>query len=48
MERHRIADLEQLLHHAESAALAAETRAALLDARQNEAPAVGLMGIGKL
>ena len=48
MEPQRIADLEHPLHHAESAALAAATRAALLDARQNEARAVGLLGIGKL
>ena len=40
MEQQRIADLEQQLHHAESVALAAETRAARLGARQNEARAI--------
>ena len=33
--------------HAESAALATETRAALLDARQTEARAIALRSIGK-
>ena len=47
MEQQRIEDLEQQLHHAESAALAAETRAAQLDATQNEARASDLKSIGK-
>ena len=47
MEWQRIADLEQQLHHAESAAVAAETRAALLDARQNEARAIEVKSIGR-
>ena len=46
IEQQRIADLDQQLHHAESASLAAETRAALLDARQNEARAIDLKSIG--
>ena len=47
MEQQRIADLEQQLHHAESAALAVEKRAALLDARRNEARAIELGSIRK-
>ena len=42
VEPQHIADLEQLLHHAESAASAAETHAALLDARQKGARAIDL------
>ena len=34
MEQQRIAGLEQQLHHAETAALAAETRVPQLDARE--------------
>ena len=37
-----MADLEQQVHHAESAALAVETRVAQMDARQNEARAIDL------
>ena len=48
MEQQRIADLQEQLHHAESAAMAGETRAALLDTRQNEARAIYLKSIGKL
>ena len=44
MEQQRIADLEQQLHYAESAALAAERRAAQLGAGQREAH---LKSIGK-
>ena len=46
VEQRRIADREQQLHHAEAAALAAETRAQL-DARQNEPRAIDLKSIGR-
>ena len=47
MEQQRTAGLEQQLHHAESGAgaLAAETRVAQLDARQNEARAIDFNSI---
>ena len=48
MQQQRFADLEQQLQHAESAALEAETNAAQLDARQNEARAIDLKSTGKL
>ena len=47
MEQQRIADLQQQLHHAESCALAAVTRAAQMDARQSEARAIYLKNSGK-
>ena len=46
VEQRRIADREQQLHHAEAAALAAETRAQL-NARQNEPRAIDLKSIGE-
>ena len=48
LEKQLMADLEQQLHHAESAALAAETRVVQVDARQNEARAIDLNSSGKL
>ena len=47
-EQERITYLEQQLHRAETAALAAETRVAQLDARKNEARAINLWSVGKL
>ena len=48
LEQQRSADVQQQLHHAESAASAAETRAAQLEARQNEARAIALNTINRL
>ena len=47
MEQQRFAGLEQQLHRAETAVLATETRAAQLDATQNEDRAMDLKSIGK-
>ena len=47
LEQQRISDLERQVHHAEAAARTAETRAAQLDARQNEARALDMTCVGK-
>ena len=47
MEQQRIADLEQQLHHAKTAALVGETRVVQVDARRNGARATDLQSIGK-
>ena len=48
VEQQRVADLGRELHHAESAALAGATRAAMLDTRRSGARGIDLGTVGKL